>query len=1051
MNILYAKGETDFIGNGIAVLDNALISAKITEDTTSTDYLNRYYAEYELEVNSEEAQLIEKDMIIKSPIPNSQEDYFVVSKIRKDLDVLYVKAIQIFFTMEDNFIEDTNIVDKTGYAALDQMQKATQYKHKFNFYSDISTVNSARMVRKNFVSALIGDDDNSFVSRWDGELRANKFDVYMNSTRGQDRGVSIEYRKNLTGLDAIIDYDSEEYYTRVMPEGYNGLFLDEKYVDSPLMDSSRPKIRKIEFSDIKVKQNADDEEGYVSEEDAKNALREAAEKLFSIEHHDIPPASYEINFEELTSTEEYKNYTCLERIWMGDTVTVKHREIGVNISARLVKYEFDAITETYTSLQLGNAVNGITSQYKDLSKKIDNDIEGVKTDFQQRYDEAVSELTGMIISGAHKGHTYTTKNEYMVMDTTDPLTAVNVARFNVNGIGFSTTGINGPYVGLTNNGKLVITEATAMKFTAALVETGILQSIDGKCWINLDNSTFNFDNYISLLEDTNGNRTFKIKLSDGTDLEEKLNTVVTQSEVMATADQIKMSVGETGAYNMVKNSRAEQTTNFWHGTVLRFGNSSNAKLTNGTYFRVDNDTTSEKYMYSDIFAVKPNTTYTLALTVMRSAYCKNIDIHFLGLKDKTKVDTNTLSYDYTHTVVANKVYAEGAWIKEVVTFKTKSDELCGYLRFDNNGSSQAGTLCKAYFTDILMYEGTIKNSKGDIIAKPWSPYPAELYGSSVVVDKKGLEVKNSNGDRVFRADTEEGVSLTGNLLQYDLNTGNYSLEIANNMINFFDRWDTLGNHKNLIGNMGSTQVKGSYFGYNIGNTQNTRVGIGIIADIGDFIALCSKDANGNNNPMFIMENSDSLNINQGNRFGFMQDVAFLNGAYPKWYGTLHNFIGDIHFDANSRMNIWGAGGHILTVGTKNIMTTSETGVTVYGTFTDSSDLAYKKNVQPLGKDTLKILKDINIYEYEENGTVEIGLLAQEAKEIIPDIIKGTVTDTTIEEANTMTDEEREEKLKNGGASVDVYSMLSILWDANKKLLNKIDMLENEVKILKERG
>ena len=59
---------------------------------------------------------------------------------------------------------------------------------------------------------------------------------------------------------------------------------------------------------------------------------------------------------------------------------------------------------------------------------------------------------------------------------------------------------------------------------------------------------------------------------------------------------------------------------------------------------------------------------------------------------------------------------------------------------------------------------------------------------------------------------------------------------------------------------------------------------------------------------------------------------------------------------------------------------------------------------------------------------------------------------TIEEANTMTEEERAEKLKGGkGASVDVYSMLSLLWDANKKLLDKIDKLENEVKILKERG
>ena len=78
------------------------------------------------------------------------------------------------------------------------------------------------------------------------------------------------------------------------------------------------------------------------------------------------------------------------------------------------------------------------------------------------------------------------------------------------------------------------------------------------------------------------------------------------------------------------------------------------------------------------------------------------------------------------------------------------------------------------------------------------------------------------------------------------------------------------------------------------------------------------------------------------------------------------------------------------------------------------------------------------------------MLAQEAVKVIPDIIKGEVTYTTIEEANTMTDEEREEKLKNGGASVDVYSMLSILWDANKKMLNKIESLEAKIEELQSR-
>lgn len=1035
MIILYKKDEKNFISNGEIVLDNAIQYSKVTEDSTCTDYLDRYYLELELDVDSEEANKIEKDMIIKSPIPNNQEDYFVISKIRKDLDILYVKAIQIFYTMEDNFVEDTNIVDKTGYAALDQMQSNTQYPHKFNFHSDISVVNTARMVRKNFVSALIGDEDNTFVSRWGGELQTNKFDVYMNTTRGADRGVTIEYKKNLTGLDAIINYDDEEYYTRVMPEGYDGLFLDEKYVDSPLIDSDRPKIRVVKFDDIKVKEREDDEEGYASEEDAKNALREAAEKLFSVEHHDIPPSSYEINFVELTDTEEYKDYSCLERIWMGDTVTVKHREIGLDIKARLVKYEFDPLDKCYISLQLGDAVSGITSKYKDLSKKIDNDIKTVKTDFQQVYDDAVSELTDMITSGI-KGHTYTTENEYMVMDTTDPLTAVNVARFNVNGLGFSVNGINGPYLGLTREGKLVITEATAYKFTAALVETGILQSIDGKCWINLDNSTFNFDNYMSLLEDENGNRTFKIKLSDGTDLEEKLNTVVTQSEITSTADEIKLSVGETGAYNMVKNSRAEQNTNFWHGTVARYGNSSSAKLTNGTYFRVDNDTTSEKFMYSDIFAIKPNTTYTLVLTVMRSAYCTGIDIHFLGFKDKSNVDTHKTSFDYVHTVAANKVYAEGVWTKEVITFTTKSDELCGYIRLDNNGSSQAGTLCKAYFTDILMYEGAIKNSDGDIIAKPWSPYPAELYSADMIIDKKGVLQRNN------------GVN---------------SIGLSENALNVYDF-------------EGDDHIAGKYRAYRTTNKINnsSRCGVALHSRYDDLLILGYLNSLGQLNEVMVF---DSTKQHNGSTVGLFGDITIFDILTFK--GTDNSYGGDIlsdssmlriraNFDAGGKVVIGQSGSltdnvmevtrsglyHVGNIGAggnmscKNMTIVGNLDVTgvIIGNINDTSDIAYKKNIKPLEKDTLQIVKDINIYEYEENGTTEIGLLAQEAVKVIPDIIKGEVTNTTIEEANTMTEEERSEKLKGGkGASVDVYSMLSLLWDANKKLLDKVEELENKLK------
>ncbi len=291
---------------------------------------------------------------------------------------------------------------------------------------------------------------------------------------------------------------------------------------------------------------------------------------------------------------------------------------------------------------------------------------------------------------------------------------------------------------------------------------------------------------------------------------------------------------------------------------------------------------------------------------------------------------------------------------------------------------------------------------------------------------------------------------TGKITLFDRTNNAYSVEMYDSKIDIYDRFGTSGSKKNMVVRLTSRLLKGEDFGYNLGNSANQRTAAGLYSGYGQALEIGFIGGTGKYYPCIVVEGAQAANINQGQRLGIHQDMAILNGKKINFYGSLHNFIGQIMFNADSKMNIWGTGGVNLICGTANILEATKNGVTVYGTFTDSSDLIFKKNVKKLDKDTLQILKDIDIYEYEENGTTEIGLLAQEAKEIIPDIIKGTVTDTTIEEANTMTDEEREEKLKNGGASVDVYSMLSLLWDANKKMLNKIESLEAKIEELQSR-
>lgn len=507
MITLHSCKEKIFKGIGLAVLDNEIINPIVTESMNSI-----FSLEFEMLASSKKANMIEKGMIIEAPTPLGDELFRVraIEKSVEDYDIVFFYCSQIFFCdMEDNFIEDTNIVGKTGYTALDQLQSNTVYPHDFNFHSDISTVNNSRVVRKNFVTAIIGNDNNSFINRWGGELQVNRFDVKMLSRRGKDRGVSILYRKNLLGLNSKIDYTT--VYTRAMPEGADGLFLEEKYVDSPNIDHEHPIIRLVEFKDIKVKSN-DAEEGYSTIEEARIALREAAEKLFTQKYVDQPEATYQIEFQELSQTEEYKNYTVLERVFLGDTVQVKHEDIGISVTARCLEYKYNPKTKEYISITLGNVVNSFTSETNKKQEDILDKVEGNKTEFQKKLEEAINHLTDLINSGLY-GHVILTGNEILIMDTTDINTAREVWRYNINGFGYSSTGYNGPFIGLAKDGKLVIDEATAHKITAIMIKGGVLQALNNKSWIDLDDGTFNFAE--KLICDKNGNISLEGKITNG--------------------------------------------------------------------------------------------------------------------------------------------------------------------------------------------------------------------------------------------------------------------------------------------------------------------------------------------------------------------------------------------------------------------------------------------------------------------------------------------------------------------------------------------------------
>ncbi|HEL1765009.1 TPA: phage tail protein [Streptococcus suis] len=370
MICLYAADESLFEHNGLGILDNDLKKCRVEEELNNLYTLTAQYPLW-----AKFGKSIRNGMIIKAPTPNGDQ-LFRIYQSKPSMGMLEIHAFHIFYDLAFNFVEDTNIVSKSGQAWLQQLSQNTQYRHPFTFFSDISTVAGSRVVRKNCVEILLNTSlDNSFVNRFGGEILRDNFKVYFNRAIGENRGFKIRHKKNLKGYTANID--DKSVITRIMPIGFDGLLLPEKYVDSPrISDYPFPRIGKVEV-DVKaaVGENAD----------AKDAipLNEAHAKMRSLVREqfgliDVPTCSYEVDFVELSKTKEYADFQNLETVRIGDTVTVSHDEDGFYVEAKVIRYEYDSLAGSLLRIEAGQFESRSSNNSINQQRSIEQQLEDVK-------------------------------------------------------------------------------------------------------------------------------------------------------------------------------------------------------------------------------------------------------------------------------------------------------------------------------------------------------------------------------------------------------------------------------------------------------------------------------------------------------------------------------------------------------------------------------------------------------------------------------------------------------------------------------------------------
>lgn len=492
-----ATKDQVLFSNGDA-LDNICIMCSVDENIVTGEYT--LDATFLIDEESKLHDLIEEEAILKVKVDYGYE-IFRIRRVDKDTKDIQVVASQITITETLSLqLEDVRPENQNGLSALQWMLDKSKGVKEITLFSDIETINTAYYEDMNMYKA-IHDCDQSFLNRWGGEILRRGYTLNINKRIGQDRGFTVMHGKNLTGFEVSSNIDS--VVTRIKPKGFNGITIDG-YVNSGLIDKyARVHTATIKYDDIKVKDESNSE-GFDTLEQAQEELIKRAKEEFTKKHIDEIFAEYRVNFAHLEKTEEYKNYAVLERVYLGDSIKVKVKKLDIDITVRAIRRIYDVLRQAVEEIELSN--EDISEKRKEAPPTIGelvNRIENVDENSKNFLQEAKDHATNLIRNGLKDSCVIVKENEILIMDTKDINTSTKVWRWNINGLGYSSTGYYGEYgTAITMDGQIVANFITTGLLTANVIKLGVLESLNKRSWINMENGTFNFADNLTM--DENG-------------------------------------------------------------------------------------------------------------------------------------------------------------------------------------------------------------------------------------------------------------------------------------------------------------------------------------------------------------------------------------------------------------------------------------------------------------------------------------------------------------------------------------------------------------------
>lgn len=424
----------------------------------------RFYGNYSR--SGQYRSYLKKGNFIKAKVPDGSWQYFEIYNIKKNLTSVSVTARHIGFMANKNFIVKSFTDNGNGSQIMTNLKNSLAFDQKFNYLSNVGTTHqfTARQVAP--VEAIIGSNNGNqnLTGVTSAELDMDNYDLKLVKQIGSDNGFRIDFGINLEAIEEEIDEESI----------VNSLYLIGGVPDNDYDEDKEP----IEYGYLEIDGVTNENRRIAKREngDCKTVdeLIKWGKTLFDNDRIHEPKATHTVSMVALEHTLEYGDmYQELASLHFGDVAHVRAKELDIEIKERMVEYTYFPTLGKYKDIVLGNDLSLYTSavntQAQELKKKIDNRTETLV----QNVLNATAWITGN--SGGHVVfRPEKAPSEILIMDTPNVANAKRVWRWNLNGLGYSDNGVNGPFgIAMTSKGEIVANFIKVGIINAEVLESSI--------------------------------------------------------------------------------------------------------------------------------------------------------------------------------------------------------------------------------------------------------------------------------------------------------------------------------------------------------------------------------------------------------------------------------------------------------------------------------------------------------------------------------------------------------------------------------------------------